>query len=45
MKRYNTPALVEVGRVVDLTQGALPGAVDGGGAQQIFPLGSVGFNL
>jgi hypothetical protein len=45
MKRYNTPALVEVGRVVDLTLGAIPGGDDGDGVQQLLSVGSVGFNL
>ena len=45
MKRYSTPALVEVGRVVELTQGPVIGDADGSGTQKLFPLGSVGFNL
>ena len=45
MKRYTTPALIEVGRVIDLTQGAIDGDVDGGGSQRLLPVGSVGFNL
>lgn len=45
MKRYSTPELVAVGRVIDRTQGVIAGDQDGGGTQQLFADGSVGFNL
>jgi len=45
MKRYTTPELVAVGRVIDRTQGVNEGAIDGGGTQQLFSAGSIGFNL
>ena len=45
MKTYNTPSLVVVGSVVNLTQGAIDGSGDGDGVQKLFPVGSVGFNL
>ena len=44
MKSYSTPQLVPVGRVVEKTQGAFTSNVDGG-EQQLYPAGSVGFNL
>lgn len=44
MKHYTAPRLVAVGSVVEHTQGAFVGNVDGG--QEIsYPAGSVGFNL
>jgi hypothetical protein len=45
MKTYTTPALVAVGSIVNLTQGAIDGSGDGDGVQKLFPAGSVGFNL
>jgi hypothetical protein len=45
MKHYSAPALVAVGKVVELTQGALMGSEDGSGTQQVRVAGSVGFNL
>jgi hypothetical protein len=45
MKSYNTPALVQVGTVVELTQGNFPGTKDASGAEVLVPAGSVGFNL
>jgi hypothetical protein len=44
MKSYNAPKLVAKGSVIELTQGAVPGNVDGG-VQDLFPSGSIGFNL
>jgi hypothetical protein len=45
MKSYKAPALVAVGSVVELTQGANMGFEDAGGNQQLRATGSVGFNL
>ena len=44
MKNYTAPKLTTLGSVVDLTQGVLRGNVDGG-AQEVFPAGTIGFNL
>jgi hypothetical protein len=44
MKNYTTPQLTSLGSVVELTQGAVPGNSDGG-AQELFPAGTIGFNL
>ena len=44
MKHYTAPRLVAVGSVIEHTQGAFVGNVDGGD-QIAHPAGSVGFSL
>jgi hypothetical protein len=44
MKTYSAPRLVEIGSVVERTQGAFPGGTDGG-ENIVLAVGSVGFNL
>lgn len=45
MKTYTTPALVQLGSVVALTQGAYMGVSDPGQLDAKSPIGSVGFGL
>lgn len=44
MKNYTAPKLTALGSIVELTQGTLRGDTDGG-AQEVFPAGTIGFNL